>query len=103
MSIQQRVWNPSKDKRVSNVGRPDYDEAVERGWWLERRGGNLVEMVMVVFPTEFKDASKVVSKFGTAKAKVVSTPLETRGTFGIEEVHEERGWVQRWQMCLTRA
>ena len=30
-----RVWNPLKDKRVLNVGGADYDESVERGWWLE--------------------------------------------------------------------
>ena len=31
-----RVWNPLKDKRIMNVGGEDYDESVERGWWLER-------------------------------------------------------------------
>lgn len=40
-----RLWNSWKDKRVLNMGGADYEEAVERGWWLERRGRrNLEEM-----------------------------------------------------------
>ena len=48
-----RVWNPWKDRKVLNVGGADYDEAVKRGWWLERRGGrNLEEIETVVFPAD---------------------------------------------------
>ena len=34
-----------------NVGGADYDEMVERGWWLERWGGrNLEQMVIECEP-----------------------------------------------------
>ena len=43
ISPSVRAWNPLKDKRVLNVGGEDYDESVERDWWLEKRGGANVE------------------------------------------------------------
>jgi len=51
-----RVWNPSKGKRVLNVGGADFDESVERSWWLEQKGeGHLEEMGPVDFPAEPED------------------------------------------------
>ena len=38
-----------------------------------------------------KYASEVVSKFGMAEAKVVSTPFEPGSTFGSDDVEDQGG------------
>ena len=63
-----------------NVGGADYDESVERGWWLEGRGGtNVEEMEQVVFPTEDEDGSVLANR--DVAAANGDRPLATLGGF----------------------
>ena len=65
----------------------DFDEGVERGWWLERRGKrNPEEMETAVFPAEYEDGDALADEDGPDKPLAVlggaptSSPPEVGGT-----------------------